>query len=88
MQELLRRRDIDMIFAYGTWAGQDMRNMPPEFKRIPVVVMDVSDPLRSKIVDSNEDSGRDNLTARVDPLRYQRQVSHSRCGESLRRAEL
>jgi ABC-type uncharacterized transport system substrate-binding protein len=75
MQKLLKRQDVDMIFAYGTWAGQDMKNMPPEFKHIPVVVMDVSDPLRSKIVDSNEDTGRDNLTARVDPLRYQRQVS-------------
>ena len=75
MQALLRRRDVDMIFAYGTWAGQDMKNMPPEFKGVPVVVMDVSDPLRAEIVDSNEDTGRDNLTARVDPLRYQRQVS-------------
>ena len=75
MQALLRRRDVDMIFAYGTWAGQDMKNMPPEFSGVPVVVMDVSDPLRSKIVDTNEDTGRNNLTARVDPLRYQRQVS-------------
>jgi len=74
MQALLNRNDVDMIFAYGTWAGQDMKNMPANFDRVPVVVMDVSDPLRSKIVDSNEDSGRNNLTARVDPLRYQRQV--------------
>lgn len=74
MQKLLKRRDVDMIFAYGTWAGQDMKNMPANFDRVPVVVMDVSDPLRSKIVDSNEDSGRSNLTARVDPLRYQRQL--------------
>ena len=74
MQALLNRKDVDMIFAYGTWAGQDMKNMPANFDRVPVVVMDVSDPLRSKIVDSNEDSGRNNLTARVDPLRYQRQI--------------
>jgi ABC-type uncharacterized transport system substrate-binding protein len=72
--ERLKKQDLDMVFAFGTWAGQDMKNMPPEFK-IPAVVMDVSDALGAEIVDSNEDSGRDNLTARVDPLRYQRQVA-------------
>lgn len=72
--ERLRKKDIDLVFALGTWAGQDMKNMPPEFG-IPVVVMDVSDALKAEIVDSNEDSGRDNLTARVDPLRYQRQIA-------------
>ncbi len=72
--ERLRKKDIDLIFALGTWAGQDMKNMPPEFN-IPAVVMDVSDSLKAEIVDSNEDSGRDNLTARVDPLRYQRQIA-------------
>lgn len=75
MQDIMKRDDIDMIFAYGTWAGQDMKKMPPEYDTVPIVVMDVSDPLRSEIVDSNTDSGRDNLTARVDPLRYQRQVA-------------
>jgi len=72
--ERLQKRDIDIIFALGTWAGQDMKNMPPEFD-VPAVVMDVSDALKAEIVDSNEDSGRDNLTARVDPLRYQRQIA-------------
>lgn len=72
--ERLQKKDIDLIFAFGTWAGQDMKNMPPEFD-IPAVVMDVSDALKAEIVDSNEDSGRDNLTARVDPLRYQRQIA-------------
>ena len=74
MIDRLKKGDIDLIFALGTWAGQDMKNMPPEFN-IPVVVMDVSDALKAEIVDSNEDSGRDNLTARVDPLRYQRQIA-------------
>lgn len=73
-QAIGKRTDIDMVFAFGTWAGKDMKKMPPEFQ-IPAVVMDVSDALNSEIVDSNEDSGRDNLTARVDPLRYQRQIA-------------
>ena len=72
-QQILKRSDFDLVFALGTWAGQDMKNMPPEMK-VPAVVMDVSDSLGAKIVDSNEDSGRNNLTARVDPLRYQRQI--------------
>jgi len=73
-QKILKRTDIDMILAFGTWAGSDMKEMPKEFDRVPVVVVDVSDPLRSRIVDSNQDTGRDSLTARVDPRRYQRQV--------------
>lgn len=70
---LAHRTDIDMVFAYGTWAGQDLKNMPPSYK-VPTVVMDVSDSLQAGIVDSDSDSGRDNLTARVDPSRYQRQI--------------
>ncbi len=73
MERIAQRKDIDMVFAYGTWGGQDMKKMPAGFK-VPVVVMDVSDALGAGIVDSNSDSGRDNLTARVDPLRYQRQI--------------
>lgn len=72
--ERLKKKDIDLIFALGTWAGQDMKNMPPEFD-ISAIVMDVTDALKAEIVDSNSDSGRDNMTARVDPLRFQRQIS-------------
>ncbi|MFH0785609.1 MAG: ABC transporter substrate binding protein [Pseudomonadota bacterium] len=74
MQAILKRNDIDMVFALGTWAGHDMKTMPSAFA-VPTVVMDVTDTLQSKIVDTLEDSGRDNLTARVDPNRYYRQVS-------------
>jgi ABC-type uncharacterized transport system substrate-binding protein len=82
-----------MIFAFGTWAGQDMKCpcsdltgcsydtkfsvgdwQCPTSKLPSVVVMDVSDALNARIVDSNDDSGRDYLTARVDPTRYQRQI--------------
>ncbi|PLX80026.1 MAG: ABC transporter substrate-binding protein [Desulfuromonas sp.] len=72
--ERQKKKDIDLILAFGTWAGQDMKNMPPGFD-IPAVVMDVSDALKAEIVDSNTDSGRDNLTARVDPSRFLRQVT-------------
>src|SRR5699024_7018879 len=39
-----------------------------------VVVTSVSDAVSSGIVDSIHDSGRDNLHARVEPQRYQRQL--------------
>lgn len=63
--------DIDLIIAMGTWAGQDMRAIGPP---VPVIVASVSDPIASGVADSVQDSGRDNLHARIEPERYQRQV--------------
>lgn len=63
--------DLDLILAMGTWAGQDMRAIGPP---IPTVVTSTSDPLSSGIIDSIHDSGKDNLHARVEPQRYQRQL--------------
>jgi ABC-type uncharacterized transport system substrate-binding protein len=40
----------------------------------PIVVMSVSNAVKSGIVPSYEDSGRDNLTTRIDPTKYERQV--------------
>jgi len=65
------RGDIDLIIAMGTWAGQDMRELGPP---VPTVVGSVSDPLAARIIDSVQDSGRDNLHVRVEPQRYQRQL--------------
>ncbi|MGB3290189.1 MAG: ABC transporter substrate binding protein [Burkholderiaceae bacterium] len=66
-----QRGDIDLIIAMGTWAGQDMRAIGPP---VPTIVGSTSDPLAAGIVDSAQDSGRDNLHARIEPDRYQRQV--------------
>src|SRR5690606_39935229 len=63
--------DIDLMIAMGTWAGQDMRSIGPP---MPTIVGSASDPLAAGIVDSPQDSGRDNLHARIEPERYQRQV--------------
>ena len=63
--------DIDLMIAMGTWAGQDMRRLGPP---VPTVVGSVSDALASGISDSSQDSGRDNLHARIEPERYQRQL--------------
>lgn len=65
------RNDIDLIIAMGTWAGQDMRELGPP---VPTVVGSVSDAIASGLSDSAQDSGRDNLHARIEPERYQRQL--------------
>jgi ABC-type uncharacterized transport system substrate-binding protein len=70
-QRIKDRHDLDLIIAMGTWAGQDMRKLGPP---IPTIVASTSDPVASGISDSVKDSGRDNLQARIEPERYQRQV--------------
>lgn len=65
------RKDLDLLIAMGTWAGQDLRQIGPP---LPTVVGSVSDPIASGISDSPQDSGRDNLHVRVEPERYQRQL--------------
>ena len=73
--KLIRRaneeKDIDLIFALGTWAGQDVATNELS---TPTLVFSSSDPLASKIVKSIEDSGYDHLWARLDPTRFERQI--------------
>jgi len=63
---------VDLIIALGTGPGQVFSTL--EDLRIPVVADSISDPLGSEIITSYDDSGRDNLTVRVDPDRYKRQI--------------
>lgn len=71
IKRLQEKKDIDFIFAMGTWAGQDLANNEHS---VPTMVCSSSDPIGSKIVKSAEDSGFDHLMAKVDPDRYERQV--------------
>ncbi|MBV7485185.1 ABC transporter substrate-binding protein [Bordetella sp. BOR01] len=70
-QRLAKQHDVDLIIAMGTWAGQDMAALDAP---VPTVVASTSDAVGARIVQSAEDSGLDNLHARVQPERYQRQV--------------
>jgi len=72
IERLKNTQDIDLMIAMGTWAGQDLAN---DLHSTPLIAMAVSDAIASKIVSSAEDSGRDHVHARVDPTRYERQVS-------------
>ncbi|MBX9936653.1 MAG: hypothetical protein K2Y10_08665 [Burkholderiaceae bacterium] len=68
---LANKRDIDLVIAMGTWAGQDLAN---DQHQVPVVVASTSDPIGSHIVTSAQDSGRDHIHAKVEPDRYARQI--------------
>jgi ABC-type uncharacterized transport system substrate-binding protein len=71
MKRLREEHDIDLIVAMGTWAGQDMAALGAP---VPTVVASTSDAVGAGIVKSATDSGLENLNARVQPERYQRQV--------------
>lgn len=79
ISRLNHSQDISMVFAMGTWAGQDMAN---HLHRVPVMAISASDPLRSGIISSLEDSGFDHLFASYDPglLPQQIQVFHKLIG--------
>lgn len=71
LERLNRKKDIDLMLALGTWAGQDLANNEHS---VPAIVMSTSNPVASKIAKNVSDSGYDHLNARVDPTRYERQV--------------
>lgn len=68
---LNRDKDINLVLAMGSWAGKDLAN---DKHSTPTFVMSSSDPVNSGIIKSNDDSGYDHVHARVDPLRYERQI--------------
>lgn len=71
MERVKNQKDIDLLIAMGTWAGQDMAT---DDHSVPTIVASTSDPIASGIIDSVEDSGRDHVTARVNPDRYANHV--------------
>jgi len=68
---LKETKDIDLMIAMGTWAGQDLANAQHS---VPTLVCSVSDPIASKIVPGAEDSGLDHVIALVDPKKFFRQI--------------
>ncbi len=71
LERLRDRKDIDFIFAMGTWAGQDLANNDHQ---VATMVASSSNPIAARVIASAEDSGWDHLHAKVDPDRYERQV--------------
>lgn len=67
----LQRKQLDLIIAMGTWAGQDLAN---DEHAVPVMVVSSSDPIKSGIIKSAAYSGFAHVHAKCDPNRYIRQV--------------
>lgn len=65
------QKDIDLMIAMGTWAGQDLAVSDHD---TPVVVAATADPIRAGIIKSPYDSGLAHVHAKCDPTRYQRQL--------------
>lgn len=65
------KKDIDLMLAMGTWAGQDLAAADIT---TPTLVGSTTDPIASGIIASAEDSGHEHLLAKVDPDRHKRQV--------------
>ena len=68
---LVQGQDIDLVIAMGTWAGQDMTALGAP---VLTIVASTSDAVGARIVASAQDSGLENMHARVQPERYQRQL--------------
>jgi len=71
IDRLNNKKDIDLIFALGTWAGQDLSNDEHD---TPVIIMSVTDPIKSNIIPSIKDSGRDHITTGISPDRFIEQL--------------
>lgn len=71
IRRLNRKKDIDFMIAMGTWAGQDLSNY---HHATPTMAVSVSDPVRSGMSGTAQDSGLDHFHAKCDPNRYIRQL--------------
>ncbi|MCB2141110.1 ABC transporter substrate-binding protein [bacterium] len=71
IERLNVKKDIDLMIAMGTWAGQDLAT---DEHSVPTIVVAARNPVLSGIIKSAEDSGHDHVHARLDSTRYERQV--------------
>lgn len=71
IDRLNMKKDLDLILALGTWAGQDLANNQ---HHTATLVASTTDPLEGKIIKNVEDSGYDHIHAKIDPTRHERQV--------------
>lgn len=79
-QELMNRKDIDLIVAAGTDAVAALLKV--NNGTTPIVGIGVADPVKSNFVLTETNSGVDNFTVRIEPGRYKRmfQIFHDVVG--------
>ncbi len=71
IQRLKNDKDINLMLAFGTWAGQDLANNQHS---TPTMVISASNAVRSGIIKSVEDSGFEYVHAWMDPNQSERQL--------------
>jgi ABC-type uncharacterized transport system substrate-binding protein len=71
ISRLNQAKDLDLMLAFGTWAGLDLAN---NRHSIPTMVLSASDAVQAGIIPSALDSGLDHIHAKVDPTRVERQI--------------
>lgn len=71
LSRLSHNSDIDIMLAMGTWPGQDLAT---DAHHVPTLIFSTSNAVRSGIVASDSDSGRDHVWAHMDSNRYRRQL--------------
>ncbi len=71
LQRLILQKDIDLVLAMGTWAGQDLATSRHS---TPTLVLTASNPITAGIIKSSSESGLDHLHATVDPSLHSRQL--------------
>ncbi len=67
----LNSDDIDLMLAFGTWAGHDLAN---NLHNTPTMVLSASNAIQSGIIKNAEDSGFDHLHVWIDPDKTERQL--------------
>jgi len=67
----LNSGQADLVLALGTIAGKDIATADHD---IPVIIMASTDPVGAGLIDSVEDSGRDNVHTIVNPDQHRRQI--------------
>lgn len=71
LKEHAKNKDIDLVFAMGTWPGRFVKGLQ---LGLPTIVYGSIDPIGAGIVKSAGDSGDKNIWAQVDPLAFTRQL--------------
>lgn len=71
-QKILQNSEVDLMISFGTRSGRVLSRI--DSLAIPVIVVQTSDPLKAGIIQSCDDSGKDNLTVRCDLKKYIRQI--------------
>lgn len=67
------KNDFDILFAMGTWAGQDLSKSNIDTN---ILVMSSTDPVVAGIIKSSHDSGNKNIHVQIDPTFHARQIKY------------